>query len=54
MLTYQGNTLVDIEPRISVTGTCQVPLYRRDAMKTARAPMKRKKCFVADRVPLIQ
>jgi hypothetical protein len=48
-IQFRGGTVVDIVPRN--TDPKLIPIYRRDAMKSARAPIHTVKRFVADRIP---
>jgi hypothetical protein len=46
--TFRGNTLVDIIPRDSGPG---YPLYERDTMKAAKAPMHTVERYIAPKLP---
>ena len=47
-------TVVDITPRANKSQPGKIPLYRRDGMKSTKAPVKKAKRFVADCIPPIQ
>ena len=47
-VSFRGSTVVDIEPRN--TGPKLYPLYQRDLFKANKAPLRKIRRFVADRI----